>query len=186
MQYLAHTASGNREGTIDGPVEFTFNWVAPDPPVEAVLFNAAGNASDASGDPSGDQIYTASAYSGIEGVEIEALPQVREVQRKTRGRGPSFSSRLVNLPTTRPVHRGLFEYLIAHRFTYPIFQEGSIARVFGLDSVTNVTFGFHYGLGKDIAVSVYREKFNKTIDLGAECIPSAAMRHIEPVVLETV
>ena len=156
---------------MDGPVEFTFNWVAPESPLEAVLFNAVGNASDASGDPSGDQIYTASAYSGAAGAGIEAPPKILQAKRRTREQGLNFSNRLVNLPTTRPVHRGLFEYVIAHRFTYPIFQEGSPSQAFGLDSAANVTFGFHYGLGKDIAVSVYREKFNKTIDLGAEYTP---------------
>ena len=171
VKYLSHTLTGNREGMVDGPVEFTFNWVAPDPSPEPVLFNAAGNASDASGDPSGDHVYTASAYSGAPGARVSTPPQVREVRQRTRERGPDFSNRLVNLPTTRPIYRGLFEYFIAHRFSYPIFREGSISRLFGLDSAANVIFGFHYGLGEDIAVSLYRTKFDKIIDIAGEYTP---------------
>ena len=67
------------------PVEFTFNWVAPDSSAGPVLFNAAGNASDASGDPSGDHIYTAGAYSAAPDVPgISAPRQAREVRRKGR------------------------------------------------------------------------------------------------------
>ncbi len=171
VQYLSHTLTGNREGTVDGPIEFTFNWVAPDSSAGPVLFNAAGNASDASGDPSGDHIYTAGAYSAAPDVGISAPRQAREVRRRTRERGADFSNRLVNLSTTRPIHRGLFEYFIAHRFTFPVFREGSISQAFGLDSAANVIFGFHYGLGEDIAVSLYRAKFDKTIDVAGEYTP---------------
>ena len=38
IQYLEHTSAGTREGTTNGPVEFHFNWVAPDSAGGPVLF----------------------------------------------------------------------------------------------------------------------------------------------------
>ena len=168
IQYIGHTSMGSRGGTVKGPVEFVFNWIAPDPSAGDVLFNAAGNASDASGDPSGDYIYRAGAYSGS-AVEPTAPPQRAEVRPEVPS--SDFSNRLINLPTTRPIHRGLFEYFIAHRFTFPIFREGSPSLAFGLDSSANVVFGFHYGLAEDIAVSFSRSKFDRIMDFGGEYRP---------------
>ena len=31
IQYVQHNASGTQEGVLNGPVEFLFNWIAPDP-----------------------------------------------------------------------------------------------------------------------------------------------------------
>ena len=169
IQYIGHTSTGSREGTINGPLDFVFNWIAPDPSAGAVLFNAAGNASDAGGDPSGDYIYTAGAYSGGSAVQPAAPPQRAEVRPEATA--SDFSNRLINLPTTRPIHRGLFEYFIAHRFTFPIFREGSPSQAFGLDSGANAVFGFHYGLAEDIAVSFSRSKFDRIMDIGGEYSP---------------
>lgn len=57
--YVEHTADGLHQGEA-GPVEWRFLWKAPVSPAGAVLFFAAGNASNSSLDASGDYIYTVS------------------------------------------------------------------------------------------------------------------------------
>jgi len=59
IQYIEHTEQGTRPGTGAG-ADFLFNWTAPDTTVGPVIFHAAGNASNASGDEFGDRIYTTS------------------------------------------------------------------------------------------------------------------------------
>ena len=54
VQYIEHTS----EGIFNNVFEFT--WVAPASAVGDVIIDAAGNAANGSGDPSGDYIYSAS------------------------------------------------------------------------------------------------------------------------------
>lgn len=54
--YMKQTALGTAAGTFDGPVAWTFRWLAPDAP--SADFYVAANAADESEDPSGDYIYT--------------------------------------------------------------------------------------------------------------------------------
>lgn len=165
IQYILHTQEGNRAGTSSGPVAFVFNWVAPQSAREPVLFNAAGNAADGSGDPKGDYIYTAGAYSGVTGVRLTGLPA--PPSRRPESRSFDFSNRLVNLPTTRPIQRGMLEFLVAHRFTQPVFQ-GSLGQLLGLDSSANILFGFNFGLAKNVGLSVYRSRSYGTLDVAGE------------------
>lgn len=53
--YLKHTSAGTRAGTPDGPVSWTFRWVAPD--LSSVSFYLAGNAANNDGSPGEDYIY---------------------------------------------------------------------------------------------------------------------------------
>ena len=64
VQYIQHNLAGSRAGVANGPLEYHLEWIAPDPSVGPVFFNTAGNAADNSGEPSGDYIFTAGAYSG--------------------------------------------------------------------------------------------------------------------------
>jgi len=54
--YMKQRLAGTEAGTFDGPVSWTFRWLAPDAPVAD--FYVAANAADESQDPSGDYIYT--------------------------------------------------------------------------------------------------------------------------------
>lgn len=54
IQYIGHTLDGIFSNV------FEFKWTAPASAVGDVIINAAGNAADGSGDPSGDYIYSAS------------------------------------------------------------------------------------------------------------------------------
>ena len=64
VQYVEHTTAGTYEGTMDGPVSWTFTWTAPsDPSLGTVEFDAAGNAANGDHTPLGDYIYTTSVTS---------------------------------------------------------------------------------------------------------------------------
>lgn len=54
--FMKQTEAGTADGTFDGPVSWSFQWLAPD--TGSVDFYVAANAADASADPSGDYIYT--------------------------------------------------------------------------------------------------------------------------------
>lgn len=54
--YLKHTFEGTDMGVPDAAPGWSFDWVAPNLP--SVTFYIAGNAANASEDPSGDYIYT--------------------------------------------------------------------------------------------------------------------------------
>jgi hypothetical protein len=58
--YVEHAIGGLHEGSL-GPVEWSFDWIAPADPVGSVAFYVAGNAANGSEEPSGDYIFTASA-----------------------------------------------------------------------------------------------------------------------------
>lgn len=55
--YVEHAFGGVRDGSAS-PAEWSFDWTAPAQGLGTVLFYAAGNAADGSGDPDGDWIYT--------------------------------------------------------------------------------------------------------------------------------
>ena len=58
--YIMHTSAGTFAGTADGPVSWSFEWIAPGSDVGPVTFYAAGNAANNDGANTGDQIYTVS------------------------------------------------------------------------------------------------------------------------------
>lgn len=61
--YVKHTTAGTQSGTLDGPVNWQFDWTAPESGGE-VWFYAAGNAANGSGS-SGDYIYTTSTSTTV-------------------------------------------------------------------------------------------------------------------------
>lgn len=58
-QFVKQTFDGTYAGTVDGPVSWSFQWVAPDVP--QVTFYVAGNAANGDGSTANDYIYTISA-----------------------------------------------------------------------------------------------------------------------------
>ena len=155
-QYIEQTSAGNREGHSDGPTPFQFNWIAPDTSVGPILFNAAGNAADSSQDPSGDYIYTASAYSSTtEGApavleSIETEPEARKFRRLE-----SFA--LINLPTPLNRQKGNVEVHIQHRFMGPVSSGAGDA--FGIDEGANINLGLNYSPTERLTVGVARARF---------------------------
>ena len=94
---------------------FSFEWVAPDAAAGMILFNAAGNAANGNGEPTGDYIYTASAFSVPAAVPL-----------KSRSNGPTHqgaaasdfveTSVPMNLPTPVDLDKGSIEIHVQHRF----------------------------------------------------------------------
>jgi hypothetical protein len=61
--YIKHTSTGTHDGTLNGPINWSFEWIAPSEGTGAVTFYGAGNAADSSGNTNGDFIYTTSVFS---------------------------------------------------------------------------------------------------------------------------
>ena len=158
IQYIHHTSAGTREGTPNGPVEFRFNWVAPDLSHGLVFFNAAGNGADGSGDPMGDYIYTAGAYSGVPGAGEAPLTGLQP-EGKPRIR-LNTTSRFMHLPAPVNLKKGDTETHIEHRFLQPIFDSGP-GTAFGIDFGANINLGINHALTDDLAVGVSRARFDQ-------------------------
>ncbi|MBI1745901.1 MAG: hypothetical protein HYR55_04845 [Acidobacteria bacterium] len=63
IQYLHHTNAGTFRGLADGPVSWTFNWIAPDADIGPVYFDAAGLAANNDGGTRGDYVYFTESIS---------------------------------------------------------------------------------------------------------------------------
>ncbi len=66
-QYLKHTSAGTFNGTMNGPVSWSFDWTAPPAGSGTVFFYAAGNAANGNLNTVGDVIYTAATASAEAG-----------------------------------------------------------------------------------------------------------------------
>jgi len=157
IQYIEHTSIGNRQHTMDGPVEFHFNWVAPDPSGGPVLVNAAGNAANANGDPSGDYIYTAGAYSGVGGTYTTsgAVPEKRGEKRPLR---VSTSTRVLDLPAPKALNRGAWFFTVQHRFLGPL-KDARLGNALGVDDGGNINLELGYAPTSRLTVAVTRARF---------------------------
>jgi len=160
IQYIQHNSSGTQEGILNGPVEFHFNWIAPDPSAGLVFFNAAGNAADGSGDSAGDYIYTAGAFSSASGSVDTPLSQAQpESQPRLR---LNTTSRFMHLPAPVDLKKGDTETHIEHRFLEPIVDAG-FGQAFGIDSGANINLGLNYALTDDLTVGVSRARFGQIV-----------------------
>ena len=82
--------------------------------------------------------------------------------------GAFFGSRIVNLPNGKGMEPGGVEFLIGHRFTFPVFDRDSPANLFGFDSSALVTFGVQVGLTDRLSVSAMRSNLDRTIELSSQ------------------
>ena len=64
--------------------------------------------------------------------------------------------------------RGGVEFLIGHRFTFPVFNRDSPQNLFGFDSSALVTFGVAVGLSDWMSVSAMRSNLDRTIELSSQ------------------
>lgn len=62
--YMNQTRPGSYAGT-SGPISWTFNWIAPNANLDAVVFNAAGVAANNNGFPTGDYVYLAEEVAEV-------------------------------------------------------------------------------------------------------------------------
>ena len=160
IQYIQQTSEGSRAETSNGPVEFQFDWIAPDPSLGPIFFNGAGNAADGSGDPSGDYIYTAGAYSEAPGAAGTLLTST-EPKAQPRLR-LNTTSRFIHLPAPVDLSKGDTETNIEHRFLGPLFDSRP-GTAFGIDFGANINLGINHALTDDLAVGVTRTRFDQVI-----------------------
>ncbi len=165
IQYLEHTTVGTREGTANGPVEFHFNWIAPDSTGGAVLFNAAGNAADASGTPAGDYIYTAGAYSGFQG--MAGKPQIPQALKPKAGGQERMSetSKVIDLPSPVDLNKGTVEVHIQHRF-FQAISDATPGDAFGVDFGANINLGVNYGITNRLSAGISRARLDQLVSIG--------------------
>jgi Membrane bound beta barrel domain (DUF5777) len=164
IQYVMHTAEGSRKGEKDGPVEFRVNWTAPATPGGLAIFNAAGNAADASDSPSGDFIYTAGNFSRPAAaapqeptlVEVDASPAKSAIREQE-------SSRIVDLPSPVDLKRGSVEVMIQHRFLDSV--DAGAGEAFGIDSGANINLAVNYALTGRVSAGISRARFDKIVEL---------------------
>ncbi len=106
---------------------------------------------------------------GQDGAEVPAAAaiSVSPVDSFT-SEGAFFGPRIVNLPNGKGMERGGVEFLIGHRFTFPIFDRDSPRNLFGFDSSALVTFGVQVGLTDWMSVSAMRSNLDRTIELGSQ------------------
>ena len=80
--------------------------------------------------------------------------------------GVVFGSRVINLPNAKATPDGGIEFLIGHRFMYPLFDTGSPGRLLGFDSSAQITFGVDVGVKEWLSLSALRSN-DRTIGLGS-------------------
>ena len=160
IQYIQHNSSGAQERILNGPVEFHLNWIAPDPPAGLVFFNAAGNAADGSGNPAGDYIYTAGAFSSALGSDPTPLSQAQP-ERQPRLR-LNTTSRFMHLPAPVDLKRGDTETHIEHRFQDPIVDAG-FGDAFEIDSGANINLGLNHAVTDELTAGVSRTRDRKIV-----------------------
>lgn len=165
VQYLEHTSAGTREGTANGPVEFHFNWAAPDSAGGPVFFNAAGNAADASGTPAGDYIYTAGAYSGVAG--MAGKEQITQALKPQAGENDRMSetSKLLDLPSPVDLKKGTVEVHIQHRFFQSI-SDSNPGDAFGIDFGANINLGVNYAITDRLSAGISRARLDQIVSIG--------------------
>lgn len=165
IQYLEHTSAGTREGTANGPVEFHLTWVAPDSTGGPVLFNAAGNAADASGTPAGDFIYTAGAYSGTAAVAGETQTMTIVKPKAGKEERISETSKLLDLPSPADLNKGTIEVHIQHRFFQSI-SDSTPGSAFGVDFGANINLGVNYAISDRLSAGVSRARLDQIVSIG--------------------
>ena len=156
IQYVEHTSAGTRKGVADGPVEFRFKWIAPDPKDGSVFFNAVGNAANSSGDPAGDYIYTAGAYSGVESLTAQPVSTPKEAKKPLER--VNTATRLLHLPSPKGLPKGSLIFTVQHRFLGAIVDSRP-GNAFGIDLGANINLELLYAPTRRLSLGVSRARF---------------------------
>lgn len=75
LQFASHTMIGTQRGTT-GSRTFRVEWTPPSSDLGPVMFYAAGNAANSSGNPQGDRIYNTGAPAASAGCTLTGTPAV--------------------------------------------------------------------------------------------------------------
>ncbi len=165
IQYIEHTAEGTRNGSVDGPVEFHFDWIAPAHGRQRVIFTAAGNAADGSEEPTGDYIYTAGSFTSSKEVQeltdTQDLPSSPPAENKPAPRTTTAST-FLHIPAPVDLRSRQWEVQIQHRFQQALADSGP-GDAFGLDSRANINLLINYALTDRLSTGVSRARFDRTI-----------------------
>ena len=84
-------------------------------------------------------------------------------------RSPVFDYELADLRTGKVAEKGELDFRFAHRFTSSLFNQSNRPfDMFGLDSFAYTAFGLTYGISNRLAVSVYRQEFDRRIEFSGD------------------
>lgn len=103
--FLKQTSTGTYNGTMDGPVNWHFDWTAPTSG-EKVTFYMAGNAANGNGSTSGDYIYThqPAVAAATTGIAPEGTPAVLLIRPSFPNPAPAGMLASVQFSLERPAH----------------------------------------------------------------------------------
>jgi hypothetical protein len=161
IQFISHTEAGTRKGNANGPVEFRFEWIAPDPAGGEILFNASANAANGDDDPMGDYIYTASAFTTTSG-ELTMAPATDVSPESDGSHRLNVGDRLLNLPVPVNLNRDDFTIQIQHRFIQSL-EDSDAGDLFGVDSGANINLQMQYAVTDRLSAGLARARFDQVI-----------------------
>ena len=162
--YIMHTRVGTRMDLVEG--SFSFEWVAPEASAGMILFNAAGNAANGNGEPTGDYIYTASGFSVPAAGATEITEQTAKPVKATAAERLRETPVLINLPMPVDLDKGSIEIHIQHRFFQSI-EDSDPGSGFGIDSGANINLGINYSLTKSFSAGISRTREDQLVSLTA-------------------
>jgi hypothetical protein len=85
------------------------------------------------------------------------------------GGSPVFDYQLVDVRTGKVMAKGEFNFRFSHRFTSPIFNQSRRPfDLFGLDTFAYTGLGIGYGITNRLGVNVYRQVWDRKIELSGE------------------
>jgi hypothetical protein len=96
---------------------------------------------------------------------LHLLDSIGDKYRSERTIATFKGSKIINAQTTETVKQGTLDFNIAHNFGN-IGQKsgGGIHTLFGLDNISDVRFGFDFGITTDLTVGIGRSKQKELID----------------------
>ena len=163
--YVMHTRIGTKIGTPDR-ASFSFEWVAPPASAGMILFNASGNAANGNNEPTGDYIYTASAFSVPAAGTTEVTEHRVKPIKSAAAQRLNETSILMNLPVPVDLAKGSIEIHVQHRFFQSI-EDSSPGSAFGIDSGANINLGINYSLTKSFSAGISRTREDQLVSLTA-------------------
>ena len=143
-----------------------FKRVKPGDPANSYLVMKIKGSPGIQGDrmPKGGKPLTAQEIAIIEAwvKSLKGLPPPRPTGPQYARAFPGWS--LANVPTAETLDKGVFLYRIAHRFRSP--TSTGFDQLFGLDGGARMMTQLAFPITNDLAVTVERQGFNATFELG--------------------
>lgn len=118
----------------------------------------------------------------LQAQDVDSLMQSLSQDDKIYPVESTFKSpKLVLLQTNETQKQKNLTFWIAHRFGDIGGESGGARSLFGLDSATDIHFGFDYGITDDLTLGIGRSRFNETYNLQAKYRLFRQIEEVMPV-----